>query len=131
MKFSLADVDGADECAFGFRKAEAYQATLDGYDEMATLNVISGDINMETIINGANNVTTDTTNNWADAATHELGVFVAVDGAVTYTIDGVPPIVTAEFSFDAAEVVVPFFYYLHDTNICDTIILKTLEIGYQ
>jgi len=131
LKFSLADVSGTDDCAFGFRKAEAYQAAIDNYDEMAALNVIAGAINIETILNNAATVTTDTTNTWADAATHELGVFVAVDGAVTYTIDGVEPATTAAFSFDAAEVVVPFFYYLHDTDICDTIILKTLEIGYQ
>jgi len=59
MRFTMADVSGNDECAFGFRKAEAYQASLDDYDALACLNNISGDINVETILDGATNVTTD------------------------------------------------------------------------
>ena len=133
MKFSLADVSGTDDCAFGFRKAEAYQAAVDDYDEMAAFNVVAGAIKTETIINGAATVTTDTTNTWADTATHTLEVRVAVDGTVSYKIDGIEPLVTAttDFAFDAGEVVVPFFYYIHDTDICDTIILKEFECGLQ
>jgi hypothetical protein len=131
MKFSLADVSGTDDCAFGFRKAEAYQAAIDDYADMAAMNVISGDIKIETILAGATTVTTDTTKNWADTETHELGVFVSSGGVVTYTIDGAPPATTAAYTFTAAAVVVPFFYYLHDSDVCDTVILKTLEIGYQ
>ncbi len=133
MVFSQADVSGQDECAFGFRKAEAYQATLDGYDAMAVLNDISGDINIETIDDGATNVTTDTTDNFADGETHEFGVFVDADGAVTYTIDGRAPTVlpTIDFSFSASEVVVPFFYYLHDATSPGAIILESFECGLQ
>ena len=50
MKFAIADVSDTDDCAFGFRKVEAYQANIDDYDEMAALNVISGDIKIETIL---------------------------------------------------------------------------------
>ena len=35
VKFTIADVSGTDDCAVGFRKAEAYQANIDDYDEMA------------------------------------------------------------------------------------------------
>lgn len=129
MRFSLADVSGTDDCAFGFRKAEAYQAAIDNYDEMAALNVISGDIKIETILNNATTTTTDTTENWADTAIHELSIYVDGDGVVTYKIDGHEPATTADFTFDTGEIVVPFFYYLHDTDICDTIILKEFECG--
>lgn len=115
LKFSIATVAGTDDCAFGFRKAEAYQANLDDYDEMAVLNAISGNITIETILNGGATVTTDTTDNWADAAVHELRVNVAADGAVTYQIDNAAPTVTAAFSFDAGEVVVPFMFFLQAT----------------
>ena len=103
---------GTDDCAFGFRKAEAYQTNLDDYDEMAVLNVISGNITIETILNAGSTTSTDTTDNWADAATHELKVMVAADGTVTYAIDGADPTVTAAFSFDAGEVVIPFMFFL-------------------
>lgn len=130
LKFSLADVSGTDDCSFGFRKAEAHQAAIDNYDEMASLNVISGDIKIETILNGNATVTTDTTDNWADLATHTLEVRVDLAGAVTYRIDDKKPTVTAAFSFDAAEVVVPFFQFIHHTDLCDTIVLQEWEVGY-
>lgn len=130
VKFSIADVSGTDDCAMGFRKAEAFQANIDDYDEMAALNVISGDIYIETILNDAATSSTDTTDNWADAATHTLEVRVNAAGVVTFLIDGAAPSTTATFTFDDTEVVVPFFYFLHDANLCDTLILQEWEWGY-
>lgn len=112
MKFYIDDVSGTDDCAFGFRKVEAYQANIDDYDEMAALNVISGDVKIETILNAGTTTTTDTTFNWGDAEIHTLEIFVSAAGVVTYKIDNSPPATTAAFTFDDAEVVVPFFYQL-------------------
>lgn len=113
VEVTIADVSDTDDCAFGFRKKEAYQANLDDYDEMACLNVISGDINIETILNGAATTTTDTTDNFADTETHTLEVRVDINGAVTYLIDDAAPTTTAAFSFDAGEVLIPFAYVLN------------------
>lgn len=131
MTFSIADVSGTDDCAFGFRKVEAYQANIDDYDEMAALNVISGNITIETILNAGDTTSTDTTEDWADAATHTLEVYVSAAGVVTYKIDGSAPATTAAFTFDDAEVVVPFFYYVHATTTPGTIVLKEFECGHQ
>ena len=115
--FDIADVSGSDNLMVGFRKAEAYQATaLDDYDEMAAFDVVSGDIKTATVINAATTVITDTTNDWADLATHVLEVDVALNGAVTYKIDGVAPGTTVAYTFDAGEVVVPFFYNRYDAT---------------
>lgn len=131
-KFSIQTVAGTDDCAFGFRKAEAYQANIDDYDEMACLNVISGDITVETILNGTATVTTDTTDNWADGETHTLEVYVDAAGAVTYQIDGAAPTATAAFSFDAAEVVVPFFFMLNaNASQAGQVIIQEWEVGLQ
>ena len=102
------------------------------YDEMAALNVISGNINIETILNGGATTTTDTTNNWTDTAIHELEVRVSAAGVVTYKIDGVDPLVTAAFTFDDAEVVVPFFYTLQaaDPEAADISLIE-FECGLQ
>ena len=129
VKFSIADVSGTDDCAVGFRKAEAFQAGIDDYDEMACLNVISGDINIQTILNNAATVTTDTTDNWADLATHELKIRVNKSGSVQYFIDGVLPTVNANFSFDAGEVVIPFIYFLNDADVAGAVQLQELEVG--
>lgn len=130
VKFKIGDVSGTDDCAVGFRKAEAYQAAIDNYDEMAALNVIFGDINIETILNNAATTTTDTTDNWADGATKELKVKVSKTGVVTYEIDGVAPTTTAAFTFDNGEVVVPFMYFLNSADLVDTLEIVEWESGY-
>ena len=129
LKFSIADVSGTDDCAFGFRKAEAYQAAIDNYDEMACLNVISGDIKIETILNNGATTTTDTTDNWADAETKTLEVHVSAAGVVTYKINGAAPTVTAAFTFDSGEVLVPFFYFLHAADLAGAVELIEFECG--
>jgi hypothetical protein len=53
------------------------------------------------------------------------------NGAVTYEIDGVAPTSVAAFSFDDAEVVVPFFYFLNDTDLVDTLEISEWECGLQ
>ncbi len=129
VKFSIADVSGTDDCAIGFRKAEAYQANIDDYDQLAALNVISGDIKVETILNGGATTTTDTTDNWADAAAKTLGIHVSAAGIVTYTIDGAAPTATAAFTFDAGEVVVPFFFMLNAADLVGNVIITDWEVG--
>jgi hypothetical protein len=117
LTFDIADVSGSDNVMVGFRKAEPYQAVaLDAYDEMAAFDVVSGTIKTATVINAGTTVNTDTTETWADLATHCLEVKVALNGAVTYKIDGVAPGTTVAYTFDAGEVVVPFFYNRYDTT---------------
>jgi hypothetical protein len=129
VEFSIGDVSGTDDCAVGFRKAEAYQAALDSYDEMACLNVISGDIKIETILNNGTTATTDTTQDWADAATHTLRVEVALDGSCRFMVDDADVTVAAPFTFDAGEVVVPFMFFLNHTDVADAVNLKQWNCG--
>jgi hypothetical protein len=117
VNFYLEDVSGTDDCAVGFRKAEAYQANIDDYADMACLNVISGTITIETIVGGAATTSTSTTNTWADLATKTLEVYVSTAGVVTYKITGVAPTVTAAFTFTAGLSVVPFMYFLQNTDL--------------
>lgn len=125
----LTDVSGTDDFLIGFRKAEAYQAAVDNYDEMAALNIISGDITIETILNAGATTSTDTTDNWADTTSKTVGVHVSAAGVVTYTIDGVAPTTTAAFTFDDAEVVVPFIYFIHDGDVAEATILQRWDCG--
>lgn len=131
VRFSIADVSGTDDCLVGLRKVEANQANVDDYADMAALNVISGDINIETIVGGAATVTTDTTDNWADGETHELKVLVSATGAVTYLIDGVAPSTTAAYTFTDGLNVMPFMYFLQDTDIAGAVPVMEWECGYQ
>lgn len=129
-KFSIQTVAGTDDCAFGFRTAEAYQGNIDDYNNMAVLNVISGDIKIETIDDNAATTTTDTTDNWADGETHTLEVRVSAARAVTYLIDGAAPTTTAAFSWDAGDVVVPFFFFLHaNAAQAGSVLIQEWEVG--
>jgi len=138
LQMSIADVSDTDDCLFGLRKVEAFQAAVDNYDEMAAFNIISGDIKTETILNAGTTTTTDLTSgggdaagNWADAGVHILRVSVSQAGAVTYKIDGVEPSSVASFSFDSGEVVTPFFYLLHAASSTAGVVLQKLTVGRQ
>lgn len=131
VRFSIEDVSGTDDCAVGFRLAEAYQANIDDYNDMAVLNVISGDIDIETILNGAATVTTDTTQNWADLETHQLEVLVNSTGVVTYTIDNAAPTVTAAYTFRNGIYVVPFMFMLNASDLVGQVNILEWEVGFQ
>ena len=131
-KIKVADVTGCGELAVGFRKAEAYN-TIDGYDEAACFNIQLGVVNIETAINGASMVTTDTTEtDWADGETHTVEVRVDDFGNVTYKYDDAAPTVvpTTNFAFDTGEVVIPFFQILHATTTPGAVHLIEWETGY-
>lgn len=128
-RVQIATVANTDDCAFGFRLTEAYQANIDDYNDMAVLNVISGNINIETILNGGATVTTDTTNNFANGETHDLKVMVNALGQVTYQIDGQDPIVTADYTFRDAIFVVPFHFFLHSASAAVGIRILEWECG--
>jgi hypothetical protein len=128
---TIADVSGTDDCFVGFRKAEAERANLDDYLDFAGLNVILGDIKIETALNNAATVTTDTTNNWLDTETHTLEVYVAKTGAVTYKIDGAAPVTVAAFTFDAGDTVMAFFYFLQATTSPGKVHISRWESGLQ
>lgn len=129
LTLKLTDVSGTDDCAFGFRKLEAYQAAIDNYDEMAAFNIISGDIKIETILNNGATSTTDTTDNWADGATKTLRLEIDLGGRVTFTVDGNEPTVVPNFTFDTGEVVIPFFYMIHDTDIAESTLITKWASG--
>ncbi|HUV77072.1 MAG TPA: hypothetical protein VMW06_03335 [Desulfobacterales bacterium] len=129
--FYITDITGTDDCAVGFRTAEAYQANIDDYNNMAVLNVIAGAITIETIDDDAATVPTDTTDTWADLASHTLAVYVDVNGVVTYTIDGSAPTTTAAFTWDDGDTVVPFFYFLHTGDFAEATYLTSWECGLQ
>lgn len=129
VKMTIADVTGTDDCAVGFHKAEAYQANIDDYNDAACLNAIGGAINIETILNGGATTTTDTTDTCTDTNSVSLEVYVSDAGVVTYKIDGAAPTTTAAFTFDDAEVVVPFIYFLHHTDVAGVVVLTEYDCG--
>jgi hypothetical protein len=127
---TISDVSGSDDLHVGFRRAEAGTATFDNYNDLATIGSISGDIYIETILNNGTTTSTDTTDNWADAASKKLCTYVSAAGVVTYTINGAAPTTTAAFTFDDGDPVVPFIHFLQASDLTD-VTISLWEVGYQ
>lgn len=130
VEATIADVSGTDAFVMGFRKLEAYQALESGYDEMFAANINAGDIIVAEILNAAA-TNTDTTDDWANAATHSIEVRVSAAGACTLLIDGAAPTVTSAFTFDDGEVVIPFVYFRHAGDVAEDTTLSRWEVDYQ
>lgn len=129
--FTIDDISDVTELWFGWRKAEAYQADPDNYDEAATLCVglgADGRFNITTILNNAATVTTNTgATAWIDAGTHTLRVEISEQGAAKFLVDGTA-YATASYTFDDGEVVIPFIHL--DTETGDPgVSCSSLKIG--
>ena len=129
VKIYVTDVTGTDDLCVGFRKAAAFNGDVNAYTDYAMLRLNAGAIYIEDELNNAAAGSEDTTDTLADTTAVELGVFVDVTGAVTYTIDGVAPSVTQAFTFDTTDVVVPFIFFLHAADVAELTYLQSWECG--
>jgi len=132
VTIDIPDVSGTDDCAVGFRKAAAYQAAVNDYTDYAILNVISGNITVETNLNDGTDVSTDTTDDWADGASKTLEVYVSAAGVATFKVDGSSPTVnTGTVTFDTGDTIVPFIYFIHDGDVAQSTVISDYECGLQ
>lgn len=117
LKMVLEDVSGLAECAFGFRELEAFTANLDDYTDLACLNIQGTVVNLETILNNAATVTTNTLKTAADGATVELKMILqGRDYRAFYNGQEVIKAGTP-FQFTAGLAVAPFFFYLNGADV--------------
>lgn len=127
---TISDVSGSDAVLVGFRKAAAYAADYNDYTDFAAIGNVSGDVKTVTALNNGVTTTTDTTDNWDDGETHTVQVSVSPTGAVTYQLDGGAPTTVAAFTFDSGDVIVPFLYFLQDSDKTDATISRYV-VGRQ
>lgn len=131
----VEDASGCNPLVIGFRKAEAYQATVAAYADYAAIGIIgTADPNtIKTTTEAAGGGNTDTTlvATWADAAVKELKVLVSATGVVTYQINNAADASAVAFSFTAADVVVPFAFFLQAADIAGKVELSDWEVGFQ
>lgn len=134
----IEDVSGL-QYTIGFRKAEAYQADDDDYNDMAAIGIVgtAGDIKLATILGNAATTTTDTTDDAADAAVLGLRVNVSSAGVVTYQrslASGsalAAPTTTAAFTFANGTVLVPFIYCVNAADVAGTVELQKFDCGLR
>ena len=134
-QMTVADVSGGEPYMIGFRKSEANNATLTSYTDYAMIGIDAGanvgTIILKTELNTGGTTNTNTTNAWADTASHTLKILVSAAGVVTYTLDGIAPAVTAAFTFDNADVVCPFLRITHGAAAPGAVNLNSWKVGFQ
>lgn len=133
--FKVEDASGTNPLIIGFRKAQAFDATLANYTDFAAIGVV-GTANPNTIqtltqLNTGGVVTTNTTQTVADAATIQLKVKVSSTGVVTYEYNYATPTVVAAFTFDPNDVVIPFVRFTEAADVTTYASCNYFECGFQ
>lgn len=135
LSVNAADVGGLDPFVVGFRKQQANSATFTDYTDFATIGArattAADVVVLQTDLNNAGEVITNTTDAWTDGQTKVFRVNVSSAGVVTYTINGAAPTVTAAFTFDSTDVVMPFIRHTFGAATPAAINWISLKIGYQ
>lgn len=135
VTLTVADVSGCEPLLIGFRKSEANNATITSYTDYACIGLdnvaVVGNVVISTELNAGGTTNTNTTDAWADTASHKLSVLVSAAGVVTYLIDDVAPSATAAFTFDNADVVCPFIHFLNGADVAGNVELQALKVGFQ
>jgi hypothetical protein len=106
-------------------------AIFANYLTYATIGPDAGTINISSELAAGGITTTDTTQTSVDAATHKYCVNVSAAGAVTYTIDGAAPTVTAAVTIPDGNSVIPFVHFVESSDAAgDEIDMTLWEVGY-
>lgn len=131
--FKVQDASGCNPLVVGFLKAQAFATAISSYTDYAMIGIIGtgAAIETQTNLNSAGAVTTDTTQTWADGATNSLKVLVSSTGVVTYQINSQAPTVTAAFTFNTGDVLIPFFRFVEAADVTTQASINYLECGFQ
>ena len=137
IPLKVEDLSGCALLMIGFRKVATNEKVLVDYSDFAVIGL--RDVTSATnvvILDRLNLGTTgivDTTDAWSggDTGTETLAVFVTGAGVVTYRIAGVAPTVTAPYTFDDGDVVMPVIHILQSADLSGTIDVSALKIGFQ
>lgn len=135
LQVNAADVGGLDPLLIGFRKQAANDGTYTNYTDVASIGAratTAADVAViSTNLNAGGFVYTNTTDAWTDGQTKTFKVLVSGAGVVTYTINGAAPTVTAAFTFDSGDVVMPFVHHVFGAATPGAINWISLAVGLQ
>lgn len=135
LKVLLSDWSGVNPLAFGIRRVQAEQAALASYTDYAAFKVVgsgtTGSVRLETNLNNAGAVTTDTSQTKADNVAADFRIHVGQDGKVRFWLDdGAPTVNVTNFVFDVGDIVIPFAFFLHGADLVDNLWYQEFEGGY-
>lgn len=133
--FTPNDASGVNPLILGFRKVQAFNATLSSYTDFASIGVVGTSnpnlVKLQTQVNTGGVTTTDTTQTVADNAVTQLKIKVSAAGVVTYELNYGAPTVVAAFTFDTGDVVIPFIRFVQAADVAETVDQTWFEYGFQ
>ena len=133
--FKVQDASGTNPLIIGFRKVQAFDATLSNYTDFVSIGIVGtanpNTVKLQTQINTAGVVTTDTTQTAADGATIQFKIKVSAAGVVTYEYNYAAPTVVAAFTFTSGNVVIPFVRFTNAADVTTQASCNYLECGFQ
>jgi hypothetical protein len=130
----VTDGTGSDVMMIGFRNDGAYEADPEDYTDMAAVGLNGADWYTWTIDDDGATTKTDVTptgGDCGDAEAHTVRINVATGRAVTWEVDGAEPTSVPTFSIDDGDVVIPFLYLIHDTDVSEAFQITSWECGLQ
>lgn len=132
VEFLVATVAGCNPFTIGFRKAQAYNATLSNYTDFAEIGIVgtAGHIQTRTQTGSAGVITTDSTQLAVNATSFLLGMQVDASGNVTYTFNGQPLTVSVPYQFTTGLYVVPFIQFVQDATLTTQASCNRYEVGF-
>jgi hypothetical protein len=131
--FKVQDVSGINPLIIGFRKAQAFDATLANYTDFAAIGIVgvAAKIQTETQVNTGGVTTTDSTQVATDGGTFQVKIKVSATGVVTYEYNYATPTVVAAFTFDSGDVLIPFIRSVEAADITTEAAINFLQVGFQ
>lgn len=131
--FKVQDVTGANPLILGFRKVQAFDATLANYSDFVSIGIVgvAAKIQLQTQLNTGGVTTTDTTQTVSDGVVFQLKIKVSSTGVVTYELNYGAPTVVAAFTFDSGDVVIPFIRFTEAADLTTQAAINYLECGFQ
>lgn len=131
-KLLVADVSGLNPLLVGFRRAMVNKATYTDYTDYAAVGFDAADGTLSILTgNDGVDVATDTTQSATDATALTIRVNVSAAGVVTYRINGAAPTVTAAFTFDDGDPLIPFVHSINSADLAGEVAIQTWRTGYQ
>lgn len=126
--FTLHDVSGTDGFWCGLRTPDV-PVVITNYTDYAAigLGTNTGDIYVNDKTTGG----TDTTDNWADDASHAICTLASAAGVVTYTIDGVAPSATDAHTLSDGKLFIPFCQLINTSDVADDSWLTNWSMAVQ
>lgn len=132
----VADLSGCEPLWLGFRKVQANDADYTLYTDFYTIGLNNATsataVSLGSQVNTGGVTLQSSTDAWGgDGSIQTLRVLVSAAGVVTATISGAAPSAPLAFTFDNADVVMPFIHFLHDTTTPGEISLLSFKCGFQ